>query len=90
MNGVGGDVMIIFFNAKDQKYYGYNGSGRSSKAVTKIHLQQQLDALNLTYIPATGPLPVSVPGAVKGWCVTAKSFYFNQVAILSSNLMYQV
>ena len=67
MNGIGGDIMVILFNAKDQKYYGYNGSGRSSKAVTKAYLQQQLDALNLTYIPATGPLPVSVPGAVKGW-----------------------
>jgi len=66
-NGVGGDLFAIVWDAKTQKLYGLNGSGRSPKSLSLKTLRAELKKLNSTTIPPTGPLPVSVPGAVDGW-----------------------
>ena len=62
-NGMGGDIFAIFWDAKTQKLYGLNGSGRSPKALSR---QWFIDN-GYDKIPSHGPLPVSVPGAVDGW-----------------------
>ncbi|WP_088330561.1 gamma-glutamyltransferase [Lacimicrobium sp. SS2-24] len=62
-NGIGGDLFAIVWDAKTQKLYGLNASGRSPKSLTLDYFRQQ----GLTKIPSHGPLPVSVPGAVDGW-----------------------
>ncbi|KHS40862.1 gamma-glutamyltransferase [Xanthomonas phaseoli pv. phaseoli] len=62
-NGVGGDLFAIVWDPKTSKLYGYNGSGRSPKSLTLAEFQRR----GLKDIPPTGPLPVSVPGAVDGW-----------------------
>ncbi|WP_411852054.1 gamma-glutamyltransferase [Stenotrophomonas sp. LGBM10] len=62
-NGIGGDLFAIVWDPKTQKLYGYNGSGRSPASLTLAEFQRR----GLKEIPATGPLPVSVPGAVDGW-----------------------
>ncbi|WP_386361018.1 gamma-glutamyltransferase [Xanthomonas campestris] len=62
-NGVGGDLFAIVWDPKTNKLYGYNGSGRSPKLLTLAEFQRR----GLKDIPPTGPLPVSVPGAVDGW-----------------------
>jgi gamma-glutamyltranspeptidase / glutathione hydrolase len=62
-NGVGGDLFAIVWDAKTKKLYGYNGSGRSPKSLT---MQYFVDH-NIKEIPALGPLPVNVPGAVDAW-----------------------
>lgn len=62
-NGVGGDLFAIVWDPKTKKLYGYNGSGRSPKSLTLAEFQRR----GLKDIPPTGPLPVSVPGAVDGW-----------------------
>ena len=62
-NGVGGDLFAIVWDPKTNKLYGYNGSGRSPKSLTLAEFQRP----GLKDIPPTGPLPVSVPGAVDGW-----------------------
>ena len=62
-NGIGGDLFAIVWDPKTQKLHGYNGSGRSPKALTR---QWFIDN-GYTDIPPHGPLPVSVPGAVDGW-----------------------
>jgi gamma-glutamyltranspeptidase/glutathione hydrolase len=62
-SGIGGDLFAIVWDPKTKRLYGYNGSGRSPKALTLAEFQRR----GLTDIPAQGPLPVSVPGCVDGW-----------------------
>jgi gamma-glutamyltranspeptidase/glutathione hydrolase len=62
-NGVGGDLFAIVWDPKTKKLYGYNGSGRSPM---KLTLQWFADH-HIDKVPPTGPLPVTVPGAVDGW-----------------------
>jgi gamma-glutamyltranspeptidase/glutathione hydrolase len=62
-NGIGGDLFAIVWSAKDRKLYGLNASGRSPKSLSLKYFKDKA----YTSIPALGPLPVSVPGAVDGW-----------------------
>ncbi len=68
--GIGGDLFAIVWDAKTQKLYGLNASGRSPKNLTLEYLKQQ----GLKKIPSYGPLPVSVPGCVDGWYELHKKF----------------
>jgi gamma-glutamyltranspeptidase / glutathione hydrolase len=62
-NGIGGDLFAIVWDAKTKKLYGLNASGRSPQGLTLEMLKEK----GLKSMPAYGPLPVSVPGAVDGW-----------------------
>jgi gamma-glutamyltranspeptidase / glutathione hydrolase len=66
-NGVGGDLFAIVWDAKSKRLHGLNGSGRSPQSLSLATLRGELRKLNLSTIPRTGPLPVSVPGTVDGW-----------------------
>jgi gamma-glutamyltranspeptidase/glutathione hydrolase len=61
--GIGGDLFAIVWDAKTQKLYGLNASGRSPQDLTLDYFEEK----GMDKIPALGPLPVSVPGAVDGW-----------------------
>ncbi len=61
--GIGGDLFAIVWDAKSQKLYGLNASGRSPSTLTIDYFLKN----GYTTIPALGPLPVSVPGCVDGW-----------------------
>ena len=63
MNGIGGDLFAIVYDAKTKKLYGLNASGRSPYGLTLDMLKKN----GAQQIPFTGPLPVSVPGCVDGW-----------------------
>lgn len=69
-SGIGGDIFAIVWDAKTQKLYGLNGSGRSPY---ELNLQYFKDK-GYTKIPAFGPLSVSVPGCVDGWFELNKKF----------------
>lgn len=61
--GMGGDLFAIVWDAKTQRLYGLNASGRSPYDLTLEYFKEN----NYEKIPAFGPLPLSVPGCVDGW-----------------------
>ena len=63
MNGIGGDLFAIYWDAKARKLYGLNASGWAPKALTIDHLKQK----GATEMPGEGIDTVTVPGAVEGW-----------------------
>jgi gamma-glutamyltranspeptidase/glutathione hydrolase len=62
--GIGGDLFAIVWEAKSRTLHGLNASGRSPRSLAREHFAGR----NLASIPERGPLSVSVPGAVDGWC----------------------
>lgn len=68
--GIGGDLFAIVWDAKTQKLYGLNASGRSPQDLTLDYFESE----NMKKIPSLGPLPVSVPGTVDGWFELHKKF----------------
>src|SRR5688572_24200853 len=68
--GVGGDLFALVWDPAAKKLHGLNASGRSPATLTLEHFQKE----KITRIPRLGPLPVSVPGCVDGWCELSKRF----------------
>ncbi len=68
--GMGGDLFAIYWDAKTEKLYGLNASGRSPYALTIEVLRER----GIDEIPSEGPLPWSVPGCVSGWEALAQRF----------------
>lgn len=69
-NGMGGDLFAIVWDAKTQKLYGLNASGRSPYNLSLDYFKEN----GYKKIPSHGPLPVSVPGCVDGWFELHKKF----------------
>src|SRR5262245_57391177 len=63
MNGVGGDLFAIVYDAKTKRVRGLNASGRAPAAMTVDEFRRR----KLDEIPYRGVLSVSVPGVVDGW-----------------------
>jgi gamma-glutamyltranspeptidase/glutathione hydrolase len=63
MNGIGGDLFAIYWDAKTGKLYGLNASGWAPKGLTIDHLE----AKGIHAMPQSGIDSVTVPGAVDGW-----------------------
>jgi gamma-glutamyltranspeptidase/glutathione hydrolase len=63
MNGMGGDLFAIYWEAKTGKLYGLNASGWAPQGLTIAHIQ----ASDGTAMPTAGIDSVTVPGAVAGW-----------------------
>lgn len=70
MCGIGGDLFAIVWDAKTQKLYGLNASGRSPKSLTREYLVEK----GMTRMPYLGPLAISTPGCVDGWFELHKKF----------------
>ena len=70
MNGIGGDLFLIYWDAKSGKLYGLNASGWSPKKLTIDFLAQQ----GITSMPHDGIHTVTVPGAVEGWSQAHQRF----------------
>jgi gamma-glutamyltranspeptidase / glutathione hydrolase len=63
MNGIGGDLFALYWEAKTGKLYGLNASGWAPQGLTIAHLK----AKDVTSMPQSGIDTVTVPGAVAGW-----------------------
>ena len=70
MNGIGGDLFVIVYDAKANKLYGLNASGWAPKTLTP----QLLKKKGLRDMPQTGVNTITVPGAVDGWQKLADKF----------------
>jgi gamma-glutamyltranspeptidase / glutathione hydrolase len=63
MNGIGGDLFAIVYEAKTNKVYGLNASGWAPKGLTPAFLRSK----GAQWMPSSGIHSVTVPGAVAGW-----------------------
>jgi gamma-glutamyltranspeptidase / glutathione hydrolase len=63
MNGIGGDLFAIVYDAASGQLHGINGSGFAPAALTIDSLR----AHGITAMPQTGIHSVTIPGAVAGW-----------------------
>ncbi len=63
MNGIGGDLFAIVYDAKTKKLYGLNASGWAPAGLTIEFLKSK----GITEMPQDGIQSVTVPGAVDGW-----------------------
>ena len=63
MNGIGGDLFAIVYEAKTGKLYGLNAGGWAATGETVDLLASK----NITRMPQRGVWSVTVPGAVAGW-----------------------
>ena len=70
MNGIGGDLFAIVYDAKASKLYGLNASGWAPRALTIEYLQKQ----GIRSMPQQGVNAITVPGAVDGWQKLADKF----------------
>ena len=68
--GIGGDLFAIIWDSKTNQLYGLNASGPAPKDMSIEFVKNK----GLSKIPAYGPLPVTVPGAVGGWAEMHKRF----------------
>lgn len=63
MNGIGGDLFVIYYEAKTGRTYGLNSGGWAPAGLTPQFLRSR----GLTRMPGSGIHSVTVPGAVAGW-----------------------
>jgi gamma-glutamyltranspeptidase/glutathione hydrolase len=63
MNGIGGDLFAIVYDAKTGKLYGLNASGWAPSGLTPQYLKSK----GIAAMPRQGIDSVTVPGAVDGW-----------------------
>ena len=70
MNGIGGDLFLIYWDAKTGKLYGLNSSGWAPRGLSIDYLKQR----GITSMPQHGINSVTVPGAVEGWSEAHKRF----------------
>src|SRR6201981_3750261 len=76
MNGIGGDLFAIVYDAKANKLYGLNASGWAPKDLTIDFLRKQ----GLNAMPQKGINAVTVPGAVDGWQKLSEKFARKKLA----------
>src|SRR6266705_375315 len=70
MNGIGGDLFAIVYEATSGKLFGLNASGWAPENLTPALLRSR----GVFQMPASAIHTVTVPGAVAGWDVLRARF----------------
>lgn len=69
-NGIGGEVPMLIYSAKEQRAYAVSGMGWSPKALTIDWCRKN----RIDLIPGDGHLPACVPAMVDSWAVALARF----------------
>jgi gamma-glutamyltranspeptidase / glutathione hydrolase len=70
MDGPGGDLFVLYWDAQTRQYVGLNASGPAPRSLTPAFLATR----GFKQMPDTGIQSVTVPGAVEGWARMHKRF----------------
>src|SRR5258707_2256334 len=70
MDGIGGDLFVLYWDAKSGKLTGLNASGPAPRLLSAEFLAKQ----GIKTMPVSGIHTVTVPGAVDGWAKLHQSF----------------
>jgi gamma-glutamyltranspeptidase/glutathione hydrolase len=70
MNGIGGDLFLLYWDSKTGKLYGLNSSGWAPRKLTIDSLRKK----GLRSMPDSGIDSVTVPGVIDGWSQAHKKF----------------
>lgn len=68
--GLGGDLFLLLYSARDRQIYGLNASGRSPASATI----ERYHSLGYSEMPQYGIHSVTVPGCASGWQLAADRF----------------
>jgi len=69
-NGIGGEVPVLIYSARERKVFAISGMGTSPAAMTIDFCRQR----GIDLIPGDGYLPACVPAAVGTWCEALARF----------------
>ncbi len=69
-NGIGGEVPILIYDAKQNRTFAVNGQGYAPRAATIDWFRSQ----EIEVIPGDGFLPATVPGAFGSWATGLRHF----------------
>ncbi len=70
VNGMGGDLFALYYEAKTGRLYGLNSSGWTPKALTIEYLK----ARHIDHLDPIGVHTIDVPGCVAGWDALRRRF----------------
>ncbi len=85
MNGIGGDLFVIYYDAKTRTLHGLNSGGWAATGLTPEFLKGR----GITRMPGRGIYSVTVPGAVAGWdALRARFGKLPMAEILASAIYY--
>jgi gamma-glutamyltranspeptidase/glutathione hydrolase len=70
MTGIGGDLFALFWSAREKRLVALNASGRSGSLMTREELVKR----GYDRVPAFGPEPITVPGALSGWAALLEKY----------------
>jgi gamma-glutamyltranspeptidase/glutathione hydrolase len=84
MNGIGGDLFAIVYDAKSGKLYGLNASGWAPAGLSVEFLKSK----GISKMPQRGIQSVTVPGAVDGWAKLIARFGTKKFAELLAPAIY--
>jgi gamma-glutamyltranspeptidase/glutathione hydrolase len=68
MTGIGGDLCLLYYSAREERLCGLNATGRAAREATRERYAGQAT------MPLYGPLTITVPGAVDGWASAVERY----------------